>query len=94
MLAIWEGMSNTETTQIVTTTTKYAVVDAPGYHGDYVTIWSVHTDLTAAKSAKRRGGRSTILVEVASGGVEPGKIGRGPMTDLMRVGSWRVLPVR
>ena len=51
-----------ETKMTATRTTKYVVVDAPGYYGDRTSIMSAHVTLEAAKRAAKSIGHHRYAV--------------------------------
>ena len=68
----------------------YAIIDAPGYCGDYAKVYETHADRKAALAAKHKWGKSVILISgchLAAGE----KIGRGPMDALLSGGNWHVV---
>lgn len=71
----------------------YAIIDAPGYFGDYTTIWETHADEKAAIHAKLKGGKSVQLIHGCH--KETGdKISRGELQALIDTGNWRVIDVQ
>lgn len=68
--------------------TNYAVIDAPGWHGDYVSVYASYTDLNKAKSFARRGAcRILAGCDMPKGA----KIGRGIVDDMIQAGLWKVV---
>lgn len=71
-----------------TTSETYAVIPAPGYHGDWVTVYATFS--TAAKAlayAKQGGCRVLQGCEHAKGD----KISRGIVQDMISRGDWKVV---
>lgn len=68
----------------------YAIIDAEGYCGDIVTVWSTHHDEKTARGAKLRGGKSVRLISGCH--KQPGdKLPRAAVHDLLARGDWKVV---
>lgn len=50
------------------------VIDAEGYHGDYVTVWSEHATEAEAFGAAKRGGKSVRAITSILGAKKGDKI--------------------
>lgn len=67
-------------------------IDAPGYSGDYVTVWGVAHSKEKAWELNKRGGKSVQVVECADGLHEKGdKISRGVVDQMLAAGRWRAI---
>lgn len=71
--------------------TTYILIPAPGYHGDWVTVYATaRTAESARRAAKRMGGGVRILSGVT--GLKKGsKTTRGIMQDMISPGRWQVV---
>jgi len=69
-------------------TTSYAVLDAPGHHGDIVTVWANFEIVEQARSFAKRGG---CRILEGCGLAKGSKIGRGPLQSMVDRGDWRVV---
>ena len=74
-----------------TTKTTCILIPAPGYHGDWVTVYATAKSIDAAmRTAKRMGGGVRILAGV-TGHKKGDKIGRGVVQDMISAGHWQVV---
>lgn len=70
---------------------EFAVIDAPGWHGDYVTVHATFATLPEAVAYRRRHPRGMRLVSGCHKG--PGdRVPRGAVDDLLSSGAWKVVP--
>jgi hypothetical protein len=66
----------------------YTIIDAPGYHGDYVTVYRKFDDIHKARAFCKSGG---LRILAGCDGHEVGdKIGRGIVQDMINAGHWTV----
>jgi hypothetical protein len=70
------------------TTENYAVIPAPGYHGDWVSVYATFPTIRKARNFARTGG-----CRILKGCDEPkgAKIGRGIVQDMINSGHWHVV---
>jgi hypothetical protein len=69
----------------------YAIIPAPGHHGDYVTIYSTHKTEKAAQAAYRKAGGGVRLLAGVEGHKKGERLPRGVVQDMLARGDWRAL---
>lgn len=71
--------------------TTYAMIDADGHSGDYVTVWETTDDEKKARGMKLRGGSSVQVLAGVEGHVKGDRIARGIVSDMVSSGLWSPL---